>query len=94
MGLKENQQLAEQYPILQYFKGDHLTNLDLGQIYNPFRTLAWKLARELPRNAETSTALRKLLEAKEAAVRAHFEIYALDEVPEVNKRLLKSYSKD
>jgi hypothetical protein len=69
MGLKENQALAEQYPILQYFKYEHLYE-ELQKVSVPFCTLAWKLARTLPRNAETSVALRKLLEAKDAAVRS------------------------
>lgn len=75
MGLKENQQLVEVYPILQYFQYDHLSE-HLRQVSNPFRTLAWKLARELPHNAETSTALRKLLEGKDAAVRAAIDVYS------------------
>ena len=35
--------------------------------------MAYNLADTLPRSAETSTALRKLLEAKDAAVRAAVE---------------------
>lgn len=73
MGLKENQKLAEQYPILQYFKYNHLEG-PLRSASAPFCTLAWKLVRKLPHNAETSTALRKLLESKDAAVRAALDI--------------------
>lgn len=69
MGLKENQALAEQYPILQFFKYAHLPE-ELQKISAPFTTLAWKIVRTLPQNAETSVALRKLLESKDAAVRA------------------------
>lgn len=75
MGLKENQKLAEEYPILQYFKYAHLPEY-LQTVSKPFTTLAWKLVRTLPRNAETSTALRKLLESKDAAVRAAVDIYS------------------
>lgn len=75
MGLKQNQELAEQYPILQFFQYEHLPE-DLQKISAPFCTLAWKLVRTLPRNAETSTALRKLLESKDAAVRAAIDIYS------------------
>lgn len=57
MGLKENQALAKQYPILQFFQYNHLPP-ELQKISAPFCTLAWKMARELPKNAETSTALR------------------------------------
>lgn len=69
MGLKENQALVEQYPILQHFQFNHLPT-DLQIISRPWCNLAWKMARTLPQNAETSTALRKLLEGKDAAVRA------------------------
>ena len=77
MGLKENQALAEQYPILQYFQYAHLPE-HLREISAPFTTLAWKLARKLPKNAETSVALRKLLESKDAAVRAAIDIQTLE----------------
>ena len=36
----------------------------------PYRLLAHGLVRELPRNPERTVALRKLLESKDAAVRA------------------------
>ena len=36
----------------------------------PFAALASRIVHTLPRNAERSTALRKLLESKDAAVRA------------------------
>lgn len=73
MGLRANQAMAEQYPILQFFQYAHLPE-DLRKISAPFGTLAWKMARTLPKNAETSTALRKLLEAKDAAVRAWIQV--------------------
>lgn len=69
MGLKENQELAEYYPILQFFYYNHLPE-HLQKVSIPFNTLAWKLVKTLPRNAETSVFLRKLLEAKDAAVRS------------------------
>lgn len=55
--------------ILQYFKYDHLPEA-LQDVSQPFCELAHILNDNLPRNAETSTALRKLLEAKDCAVRA------------------------
>lgn len=57
------------YDILHLFKFDHLP-VPLKERSKPFCDLAHQLARELPANAETSVALRKLLEAKDAAVRA------------------------
>lgn len=53
------------YPILNYFTAEHLRNIS-----RPFVAQAHQLATELPPGPETSTALRKLLEAKDAAVRA------------------------
>jgi hypothetical protein len=55
-------------PLLQFFKYDHLPE-HLQEISKPFSELAHKI-NELPPNPETSTALRKLLEAKDCAVRA------------------------
>lgn len=56
-------------PILQFFSYAHLPT-KLGIISKPFGDLAHHLVAQLPRNAERSVAIRKLLEAKDAAVRA------------------------
>lgn len=61
-----------QFPILKFFKYDHLPE-KLQEISKPYCELAHKIAKEYPNNAETSTALRKLLEAKDAGVRAFVE---------------------
>jgi hypothetical protein len=61
--------LDEQYPILTFFGVDHLRP-DLMEASRPFKRLAYQLARSLPRNPETTVALRKLLESKDAAVRS------------------------
>lgn len=55
--------------ILQFFTYNHLPE-HLQEISGPFCKLAWNLAHMLPGNAETTVALRKLLEAKDAAVRS------------------------
>ncbi len=68
--------------ILQFFSYEHLP-ADLAAISRPFCDLAQKIALgssavdgviteswPLPRNPERTVALRKLLEAKDAAVRA------------------------
>lgn len=60
------------YAILQHFTFKHLP-ADLVPISEPFCSLAYDMAERLPHNAETSTALRKLLEAKDAAVRSAVE---------------------
>lgn len=55
--------------LLQFFAYDHLPP-HLQAVSRPFGDLARSLAAELPKNAESTTALRKLLEAKDCAVRA------------------------
>lgn len=56
-------------PILQFFKHDHLPE-HLKTVSALFGLLAHHLCAMLPRNPERTVALRKLLEAKDAAVRA------------------------
>lgn len=58
--------------ILRHFTADHLPN-DLRNISQPICDLAHNLDQHLPNSAEKNTALRKLLEAKDAAVRAAIE---------------------
>jgi hypothetical protein len=57
-------------PILHFFHYRHLPP-QLRETSRPFAHLAYKLVTTLPRNAERTVALRKLLEAKDAAVRAN-----------------------
>ena len=56
-------------PILQFFTYKHLAPA-LQDISRPICELAETLATTLPRNPERTVTLRKLLEAKDAAVRA------------------------
>lgn len=56
-------------PMLQFFGYEHLSQ-DLQEYSKPFAELAGKLVETLPRNPERTAALRKLLEAKDCAVRA------------------------
>lgn len=55
--------------IAQFFAYQHLP-LHLAEVSKPFCDMAEKIIAELPRNPERTVALRKLLEAKDAAVRA------------------------
>lgn len=57
-------------PILHFFHYAHLPPT-LQETSRRFFELAFAIIRTIPRNAERSTALRKLLEAKDAAVRAN-----------------------
>ena len=59
-------------PILRFFHYAHLPE-KLRTRSQPFCSLAALMVRTYPRNAERSVALRKLLEAKDAAVRASVE---------------------
>jgi len=60
-----------EYPILKFFSYEHLPQ-NLQAISKPFYDLAHAVV-EYPDNAfaEKATVLRKLLEAKDAAVRCH-----------------------
>ena len=55
--------------LLQFFEYDHLPD-HLKSVSSKFYDMAHVLARTLPDNPESTTALRKLLEAKDCAVRA------------------------
>lgn len=59
----------ENEPILQFFEFLHLPE-HLQRHSAPFYELAYAIANELPRNPERTVALRKLLEAKDCAVRS------------------------
>jgi hypothetical protein len=58
----------EEY-LLQFFKWEHLP-AHLQVVSKPFQELALQITNTLPKNPERTTALRKLLEAKDCAVRA------------------------
>lgn len=55
--------------ILQFFEYAHLPE-HLQLVSKLFHDLAYEIVDTLPRNPERTVALRKLLEAKDAAVRA------------------------
>ena len=58
--------------MLQWFKYSHLPP-SLAEVSRPFGELAKNLVETLAPGPERTVALRKLLEAKDAAVRAHLE---------------------
>lgn len=58
--------------ILKYFKYDHLPERLQG-VSKPFGDLAQHLFHTIPGSPELTVALRKLLESKDAAVRASLE---------------------
>jgi hypothetical protein len=55
--------------IMQFFAYTHLPE-HLQAVSKPFADLADSLVKDVPSNPELTVALRKLLEAKDAAVRA------------------------
>ena len=55
--------------IMQFFAYSHLPPA-LREVSKPFCDQASRMIETLPRNPERSVALRKLLESKDAAVRA------------------------
>lgn len=55
--------------LLQFFAYEHLPE-KLQAVSRPFGELAQQIVETLPRNPERTVALRKLLEAKDCAVRA------------------------
>ena len=59
--------------IFQFFKYDHLPPA-LQKISKPFCDMAEMIIATVPRNPERTVALRKLLEAKDATVRASFAV--------------------
>jgi hypothetical protein len=56
-------------PMLQFFEYGHLPE-KLQEASRPFCDLAKHVAEGYPRNPERTVTLRKLLEAKDAAVRS------------------------
>lgn len=60
--------LAPSEPMLRFFQFKHLP-AQLAEISMYFAELAGRIVSDLPRNPERTVALRKLLEAKDCAVR-------------------------
>lgn len=61
--------MEEKEYLLQFFEFAHLPE-NLQGFSKPFYVLAYDLCAALPRNQERTVMLRKLLEAKDCAVRA------------------------
>jgi len=56
--------------LLQFFVYEHLPEGLIRDASKPFCALAEQIANKWPDHAETTVAMRKLLEAKDCAVRA------------------------
>lgn len=68
-GFAQYEKVDQREHIEQFFAYDHLPP-HLQVVSKPFGELAKQIVDTLPRNPERTVALRKLLEAKDAAVRA------------------------
>ena len=68
-GPKGNPYALQEDPVLHFFAYSHLP-IHLQSQSKPFAALAQRIVDTLPRNPERAVALRKLLEAKDAGVRA------------------------
>ena len=66
----ENSEAKRGSPILRFFEYEHLPAGVLQDTSKFFHTLAHVIEAHLPTGAEKAVALRKLLESKDAAVRA------------------------
>lgn len=62
-------EMEERDPIMKFFEYKHLPE-KLQEVSKAFSELAEWVYNTLPRNAERTVALRRILEAKDAAVRA------------------------
>lgn len=72
-GVREHGDFAERWQgedMLQWFAFSHLPEGPMRETSRMFCHLAYMVIRTLPRSAERTVALRKLLEGKDAAVRA------------------------
>lgn len=67
--MNQDQEDRIDHPLLQFFSFAHLPP-HLRDVSEPFCTLAEMMDEQLPNNIEKDAALRKLLEAKDCAVRA------------------------
>lgn len=70
--------MPDKEDLMQFFGFDHLPQ-HLQGVSRPFADLANQIVLTLPRNPERTTALRKLLEAKDCAVRAFLFVRERDE---------------
>lgn len=61
-------------PLLRYLDHEHLPEGSLKETSRLFAVVARKVVEDLPRSPERTVALRKLLESKDAAVRAALDI--------------------
>ncbi len=58
------------HDLMRWFDGSHLTHPAMRQQVDEYQVLASQLDTLLPPSAEKTVALRKLVESKDAAVRA------------------------
>lgn len=74
---------------LKFFKYEHLADEELKAASKPFCEIARQVAATLPVNAESTVAMRHLLDAKDAAVRSIIE----DRESKAQKALAEGFEK-
>jgi hypothetical protein len=78
--------VADQPPILKYFAFGHLPP-HLQLVSQPFATLAHRMVQDLPPGPELSAGLRKLMEAKDCAVRAALDKPKAEPIADIPRRV-------
>lgn len=66
--------MGEREPMLRHFRFAHLRSEDMKSISRGFAMLALQLVERLPASPERTVALRKMVEAKDCAVRAMMDV--------------------
>lgn len=73
-GALTNEPERSQHQLLRYFEWQHLGSENLRKVSRQFKDMATYIDWVLPNGSEKTVALRKLLEAKDAAVRSALDL--------------------
>lgn len=65
--------MTPEHPLLRWFATEHVRDEEIAEVIAQFRGTAQLVDIHIPNGAEKTTALRKLVEAKDAACRAVIE---------------------
>lgn len=65
--------MKPEHSLIRWFDNRHISDEEVAEIVTTFRSTAVRIDLRLDNGAEKTTALRKLIEAKDAACRAVIE---------------------
>ena len=65
--------MTPEHPLLRWFDTEHIRDEEIAYTITQFRAVAEQVDLNIPNGAEKTAALRKLVEAKDAACRAVIE---------------------